>query len=76
MDGKPVLDLCYEEDSRAEADFNFVMTHEGQILEIQGGAEQRPLAKERFDECYALAEKGVSQLAGLQNSALIADLGQ
>ncbi|MEE9394979.1 MAG: ribonuclease PH [Planctomycetota bacterium] len=72
VEGKALLDLCYEEDSRADADFNFVMTHEGKIIEIQGGSEQRPLSKEKFDECYALAEKGVHQLQSLQNTALIA----
>ena len=71
VDGKPLLDLCYEEDSRADADFNYVMSHDGDLIEVQGSAEKAPVPRAKFEECYALAEKGVKEITSLQNTALI-----
>ena len=69
-----VLDLCYEEDYRAEVDFNVVMTDKGRFIEIQGTAEGRPFSKETIDVLLALAEKGIKQLFEIQQATL-ADLG-
>lgn len=71
VDGKPLLDLDYQEDSSAESDFNFVFTHEGEIVEVQGTAEKRPISRQRFDECWVLAEKGIKQIVSRQNTVLI-----
>ena len=71
VDGKAILDPCYEEDAAADADLNFVMSHKGGIVEIQGTGEKAPIPKERFEECYALAEKGIAEITSLQNRSLI-----
>ena len=68
--GTPVLDLDYEEDSAAEADANFVLTGNGRIVELQGTAEDKPFSEEHFLELFALARKGVGELAALQRAAL------
>ena len=68
--GTPVLDLDYEEDSTAEADANFVLTGNGEIVELQGTAEDKPFSEEHFLELFALARKGVGELAALQRAAL------
>ena len=68
--GTPVLDLDYEEDSAAEADANFVLTGDGRIVELQGTAEDKPFSEEHFLELFALARKGVGELAALQRAAL------
>ncbi len=74
VDGVPHLDLCYEEDSRADADFNYVMSHEGGIIEVQGSAEKGPVNPEVFFACHKLAEKGIKELMSMQNTALISTL--
>ncbi|GAB4389444.1 MAG: ribonuclease PH [Thermodesulfovibrionales bacterium] len=66
VDGRPVLDLCYEEDVRAEVDMNVVMTGGGDLVEVQGTAEGRPFSKATLDELLDLARKGVMELIGLQ----------
>ncbi|HGY92319.1 MAG TPA: ribonuclease PH [Planctomycetes bacterium] len=71
VDGKPLLDPTYEEDSQADSDLNFVMTHEGQIIEVQGTAEKRPLPKNQFLSCLEMAEQGIHTIASIQNRALI-----
>ncbi len=68
--GAAVCDLDYAEDSAAEADANFVLTESGAIVEIQCTAEERAFPRERFDELFALAERAVVRLAGLQRRAL------
>lgn len=65
-----VLDLNYEEDSSAEVDSNFVITGNGQLVEIQGTAEEEPFSEEQFLEMLQLAKKGCSELQTLQNQAL------
>src|SRR5437868_10156415 len=62
FNGTPVLDLDYAEDSQAETDANFVMTGNGNIVEIQGTAEKTPFTEEQFLELLALARKGVGKL--------------
>jgi ribonuclease PH len=68
--GMPVLDLDYEEDSAAEADANFVLTGNGEIVELQGTAEDKPFSEQHFLELFALARKGVGELVVLQRAAL------
>ena len=70
FEGTPVLDLDYAEDSRAEADANFVLTAEGRIVEIQGTAEQKPFGRDVFTTLFALAEKGIAELTALQRQAV------
>jgi ribonuclease PH len=63
--GEPRLDLCYEEDSRADVDFNVVMTEAGDFIEVQGTAEGKPFSKTAMNELLALAEKGIRELFDL-----------
>jgi len=70
VNGQPVLDLRYAEDSVAEADFNVVMTARGEYVEVQGTAEGQPFAREVIHELLDLAEKGTQELFKLQNQAL------
>ncbi len=70
VDGKELLDLCYEEDSTAEVDMNIVMTGKGKFIEVQGTAEGVPYSKEDMDKLIALATGGISELIGHQNTAL------
>ena len=66
IDGKPVLDLTYEEDSRADVNMNIVMTGSGQFVEVQGTAEHAPFSKKNLDGLLLLAKKGVSELISVQ----------
>jgi ribonuclease PH len=70
VDGVCVLDLPYEEDSRAEVDMNVVMTSSGRFIEVQGTAEGMPFTKGELDEMLSLAEHGIAQLLDLQTSTL------
>lgn len=65
-----LLDLCYDEDCNAEADFNVVMTSKGKFVEVQGTAEAKPFSKETLDSLLSLAEKGIKQLFQVQQAAL------
>ena len=65
-----LLDLCYDEDYKAEVDFNVVMTSTGEFAEIQGAAETKPFTKETIDSLLALAEKGIKQLFEIQQATL------
>ena len=69
VDGAPMLDLCYEEDSRAEVDFNVVMTGSGRLVEVQGTAEGQPFSREQLDEMIALAAQGIERLTAVQREA-------
>ena len=66
VDGTPVLDLPYVEDSRAEVDMNVVMTSEGRFVEVQGTAEGQPFSRGELDSMLALAEAGIGELVALQ----------
>ncbi len=66
IDGVPMLDLCYEEDSRAEVDMNVVMTESGKFVEIQGTAEGAPFDRKQLDELLQLAEHGLKQIFEIQ----------
>lgn len=69
-EGKAVLDLDYPEDSKAEADANFVLTGNGGIVEVQGTAEQDPFSEAQFLELLSLAKKGIGELTLLQRTAV------
>ena len=68
--GRPVLDLCYEEDVRAETDMNVVVTGEGRFVEVQGTAERAAFDRSELDAMLDLAVAGCGQLAQLQRQAL------
>ncbi len=68
--GAPVLDLDYAEDSRADADANFVLTDTHAIIEIQGTAEKTPFAEAEFLELLRLARHGIAELCAAQRAAL------
>jgi len=68
--GYRMLDLCYDEDSNAEADMNVVMTSRGEFVEIQGTAEKKPFNKESVDVMLSLAEKGIKELFTIQQAAI------
>ena len=68
--GEPILDLNYEEDSKAEVDMNVAMTAGNEFVEIQGTAESRPFSKERMEDLLALAKKGIGKLIDIQKQAL------
>ncbi len=65
-----LLDLCYEEDSSADADFNIVMNKNGDFIEVQGTAEQTPYSKELLDKVLNVASIGIKQLFAKQNEAI------
>ena len=65
-----MLDLCYDEDSRAGVDFNVVMTSKGEFVEVQGTAEGKCFSKETLNDLLALAEKGIQQLFQAQQEVL------
>jgi len=68
--GTAVLDLDYAEDSEADTDANFVMTGDGQIVEIQATAEKIPFSEDQFQVLLALARKGIEKLVSLQKLAV------
>ena len=70
VNGVCVLDLPYEEDSRAEVDMNVVMTSSGRFIEVQGTAEGMPFTKGELDEMLSLAEHGIAQLLEAQTETL------
>ncbi|MGQ9573113.1 MAG: ribonuclease PH [Dehalococcoidia bacterium] len=74
VNGLPLLDLCYEEDARAEVDFNVVMTAEGELVEVQGTGESHPFSRQAMNELLDLAETGIRRLFETQRTAL-ADIG-
>ena len=70
VNGEAALDLCYEEDYRAEVDLNVVMTDLGEFIEVQGTAENGAFSRSRLDELLSLAEVGVSQILEIQRAAI------
>ena len=70
VQGEPVLDLDYVEDSNAGTDANFVMDENGGLIEIQGTAEHGTFDKEQLSQLMVLAEKGIKELVALQKKAL------
>ena len=74
IDGEPMLDLPYVEDSRAMTDMNVAMTGSGKFVEIQGTAEHRPFSRDELGVLLDLATKGNRELQAAQQAALDADL--
>lgn len=70
VDGRLLLDLCYEEDSRATADFNVVMTSDGRLVEVQGAAEGKPFTRQTLESVLDLAAQGIEHLFTLQRQVL------
>ncbi|GGU90639.1 ribonuclease PH [Streptomyces albospinus] len=70
VDGIPLLDLCYEEDVRAETDMNVVCTGDGRFVEVQGTAEAEPFARDELNSLLDLAVTGCATLDTTQREAL------
>jgi ribonuclease PH len=70
VDGEPLLDLSYHEDSRAQVDFNVVMNDRGKYIEVQGTAESLPFDRASLDHLLDLAGKGIQELFELQKQIL------
>jgi ribonuclease PH len=70
VDGVPLLDLDYVEDSAAEVDANVVMTGDGGLVEVQATAERTPLSRAHLDDLLGLAARGIEELRGLQAAAV------
>jgi ribonuclease PH len=76
VEGTPLLDLEYVEDSACDTDMNVVMTGAGGFVEIQGTAEGAPFTRDEMDQLLALATAGIHELVGLQKAALSQPLPQ
>jgi ribonuclease PH len=70
VDGRPTLDLCYEEDAGADVDCNVVMTGTGRLVEVQGTAEGEPFGRGDLDAMLDLASSGIKRLTEIQLDAL------
>src|SRR5204863_3115737 len=70
VDGTPLLDLKYDEDSRAEVDMNVVCTGDGRFIEVQGTAEGSPFTRAEMDNLLELGRKGIEQLVRVQRQAI------
>ncbi len=73
VDGRVLLDLAYEEDSRAEVDMNVVMTSDGGLVETQATAEKGTYSRQRLDEMLDVAERGINDLLRAQTACLTAE---
>ena len=70
VDGTALLDLAYDEDSRAEVDMNFVKTGDGRFIELQGTAEGQPFDRRALDALMELAGNGIKELIGMQRAVV------
>jgi len=70
VDGKILLDLCYEEDSKADVDMNFVMTGSGKFIEVQGTAESAPFTKKQMERMAEIAHQGIKELLQAQKKVI------
>lgn len=70
VEGEVLLDLCYEEDSKAHVDMNMVMTGDGEFIEIQGTGEEKPFSKKQLEDMMAVGELGIKALIEAQKHAL------
>ncbi|WP_055667085.1 ribonuclease PH [Desnuesiella massiliensis] len=73
LNGNKIIDLCYEEDSKAKVDMNVIMTEEGEFVEVQGTGEESPFSRNDLNDLLALAEKGIKQLINIQKETLKMD---
>ena len=70
IDGKICLDLCYEEDSKADVDMNFVMTGSGKFIEVQGTAEHSPFTRKQMERMAEIAQGGIKELMKAQKKVI------
>ena len=70
VDAVPLLDLDYTEDFSADVDFNVVMTDNGEFIELQGTAEEKPFSRSQLDQMLVMAEKGCRELHALQETII------
>jgi ribonuclease PH len=70
LNGEPLLDLCYEEDSRADVDANIVMTGDGRFIEYQATAEHCAFDDEQMSRMTLFAKKGIAELTAIQTAAI------
>jgi ribonuclease PH len=70
VDNVPLLDLKYDEDSRAEVDMNIVCTGDGRFIEVQGTAEREPFSRAQMDELVELGRRGIETLIGIQKQVI------
>jgi ribonuclease PH len=70
VDNTPLLDLKYDEDSRAEVDMNVVCTGDGRFVEVQGTAEREPFTRSQMDDLLKLASEGIVTLISAQRAAI------
>jgi ribonuclease PH len=75
VDGMPLLDLAYDEDSKAQVDMNIVKTGDGRFIEVQGTAEGLPFGREALDALLDLADAGIRQLIDIQRE-VVGDLSR
>jgi ribonuclease PH len=68
--GTPMLDLAYEEDSRADVDMNIIKTSDGRFIEVQGTAEAQPFSRAELDALLALADTGIATLIARQRDVV------
>jgi ribonuclease PH len=76
VNGMPMLDLAYEEDSRADVDMNVVQTGDGRYVEVQGTAEASPFGRDALFQLLGLADAGIRHLVGLQREIVGSMLGR
>jgi ribonuclease PH len=73
VDGRPLLDLDYAEDSNAETDMNVVMTADGRLVEVQATAEREPFTRDELDLMIDLGAAGIEEIMAAQNDAVAAE---
>jgi len=74
VDGEILVDLCFEEDSRAQVDMNVVMNSKGELIEVQSTAELKPFSREDFDEMLEKATNAITQIIEIQKKILSQNL--
>lgn len=72
--GAELLDLCYQEDSKATVDMNVVMTASGELIEVQATGEEAPFSRQVLNHMMDLAEKGIASLVSLQRNVLLKEM--
>ena len=70
VDGEAMLDLCYQEDVRAQVDLNIAITDRGELVEVQGGTEGLPFSRDILEQLISLAEGGMAYLFQAQEEAM------
>jgi len=68
--GQVMMDLCYDEDFKADVDCNVVMTDKGEFVEVQGTGEDHPFTRTALEEILGLAEAGIQRLTAIQKEAI------